>query len=74
MSLLQCFLHRYFGHDYAEVEFGHSFYVRRVRFDGDGRPFVRICDRHIDLMGKGDRKRAWFPLTFPTPPIATVSD
>lgn len=55
--------HRLFGWHYASVSFGYDWYIRRVQTDGDGRPYIRTFDRHIDLKEPGHYQ--WRPLTFP---------
>lgn len=53
--------HKLFGWHYASIHFGGDYEIARVHTDGDGRPYCRIYDHHIDLKAHP----LWFPLTFP---------
>lgn len=53
--------HKLFGAHYIAVEYGYSHHIRRVRFTGSGRPFVKMCDEFLFL---DDKREKWEGMTF----------
>lgn len=63
--------HRLFGWHFVAFSYGYSHHVRRVRLDGNGNAYVRICDEHLYLSDKTER---WQPLTFRSAPEPQQGD
>ena len=54
---------KWFGWDYAAVEFGYSWYIRRVYKAASGKSFVMIAGEPRFLC-KSDKTRNYAPLTY----------